>query len=112
MPKYCLILVFCFLFGCASAPTVTPTSEPTLSVTVTPIIGDTTPVFPVATSTTPFDALLIDTLLALHQNAITLAQSGLTTSEHEELRTFAQTLIDTQIAQSQQMTEWRALWYA
>lgn len=118
MRKFGLILIFCFLSGCASAPAATPTSEATATVeaesmiTVTPIIGDTTPIVPIATSTVPFDALFIDTLTALAQNADALLQSALTSGEHEELTAYAQTGIDAHAARTQQMSEWRASWYA
>src|SRR5690349_17063032 len=100
MRKYALILVFCFLSGCASAPTSTPEIEATPTVaaesiiTVTSVIGDTTPVVPIATSTVPFDALFIDTLLAVAENTNTLVQSALTSGEHDELKTYAQGVVD------------------
>jgi len=119
MPKYILILVLVSLLAaCTSAPAATPTSEAAATseveptVTTTPLIGDTTPVVPVATSTVPFDALFINTMTALHQNALALAQVGLASAEHEELRTYAQTIIDTQGAQIADMESWRSTWYA
>ncbi len=112
MFKYPFIFIICLLAGCASAPTPTAAPVSEAAVTVTPIIGDTTPVVPVGTLSSPFDALFIDTMTALHTNAVTLAQSGVDDSEHEELRTFAQGIIDTQGAQIEQMNEWRTAWYA
>jgi uncharacterized protein (DUF305 family) len=102
---------------CASAPAATPTIEaPSTSeaesiITVTPVIGDTTPIVPIATSTVPFDALFIDTLTALAANTSTLLQSALTSGEHDELTTYAQGVIDAQATRTQQMSEWRASWY-
>jgi uncharacterized protein (DUF305 family) len=117
MRKYGLILVFCLLSGCASAPTSTPEIEATSTVaaesiiTVTSVIGDTTPVVAVATSTVPFDALFIDTMTALAQNTNTLAQNAMTSGEHDELKTYAQEVIDAQATRTQQMSDWRAAWY-
>jgi uncharacterized protein (DUF305 family) len=117
MRKYGLILILCFLSGCASAPAATPTSEatPTVeaqsNVTLTPVLGDTTPIVPIATSTVPFDALFIDTMTALAQNTDVLLQSALTSGEHEEITAYAQTSIDAQGTRTQQMSEWRASWY-
>lgn len=54
----------------------------------------------------PFDQRFIDAMIAHHQGAVDMAEEALTQAEHEELRSMAQTIIDSQTAEIAQMEEW------
>lgn len=59
-----------------------------------------------------WDLSFIDGMIVHHQGAIEMAQEVLTEAEHEELRTFAQAIIDAQTAEIAQMQSWREAWFA
>ncbi len=67
---------------------------------------------PIAGSTDAWDLHFIDGMIVHHQGAIDMAQQVLVEAEHEELRTFAQAIIEAQTAEVAQMQEWRAAWFA
>ena len=64
-----------------------------------------------ATSDKPYDLLFLDSMVAHHQGAITMAQDALAKAEHSELKEFAQNIIMQQDGEITQMNVWRAKWY-
>ena len=60
----------------------------------------------------PYDLQFIDTMTHHHQGAIEMAKMALTKSQNEELKKFAQKIIDDQNKEIAQMKEWRDKWYA
>lgn len=64
-----------------------------------------------ADESVPFDQRFIDAMIAHHQGAVDMAGEALTQAEHEELRSTAQTIIDSQTAEIAQMEEWEAEWF-
>lgn len=62
-------------------------------------------------SETPFDAMFIDSMMPHHQGAVDMAEMALENAEHEEIRTMAQQIIDSQQAEIEQMQTWRSEWY-
>lgn len=59
----------------------------------------------------PFDRRFIDAMIAHHKGAVAMAEEALTQAEHEELRTMAQAIIDSQTADIAQMEAWEAEWF-
>lgn len=59
----------------------------------------------------PFDLRFLDAMIPHHQGAIQMAQAVLDSAEHEEVRTMAQGIIDSQQAEIDQMQAWRTEWY-
>ncbi len=64
-----------------------------------------------ASSDAPYDLLFLDSMVAHHQGAITMAQDALANAEHSELKEFAQNVIMQQDGEITQMNVWRAKWY-
>jgi len=58
-----------------------------------------------------FDLQFIDGMTAHHQGAVDMAHEVLAQAEHEELKGFAQRIIDAQTAEIAQMAAWRTEWY-
>lgn len=58
-----------------------------------------------------FDAMFIAGMVPHHEDAIAMAELALTRAEHPELKELAQTIIDTQSAEVDQMKEWYREWY-
>ena len=60
----------------------------------------------------PFDLQFIDTMAAHHEGAVEMAQIALMKSSNDELKKFAQKIIDDQKKEIAQMKDWREQWYA
>ena len=60
----------------------------------------------------PFDLQFIDTMTNHHQGAIDMAKMALTKSSNDELKKFAQKIIDDQNKEIGQMKDWREKWYS
>jgi uncharacterized protein (DUF305 family) len=60
----------------------------------------------------PYDLQFIDTMTHHHQGAIMMAQMVLKKSQNEELKKFAQKIIDDQQKEINQMKEWRDKWFS
>ena len=58
-----------------------------------------------------FDLMFIDMMIQHHQAAVAMAQVALDRAEHPELMQLAQTIIDTQQAEIDQLRTWRDAWY-
>jgi uncharacterized protein (DUF305 family) len=60
----------------------------------------------------PFDLQFIDSMTHHHEGAIQMAEMVLKKSQNEELKKFAQKIIDDQRKENTQMKEWREKWYS
>lgn len=60
----------------------------------------------------PFDLQFIDTMTQHHEGAIRMSQMALEKSNNDELKKFAQKIIDDQQKEIAQMKEWREKWFA
>jgi uncharacterized protein (DUF305 family) len=60
----------------------------------------------------PFDLQFIDTMTHHHEGAIQMAEMVLKKSNNEELKKFAQKIIDDQKKEIAEMKSWREKWYA
>ena len=60
----------------------------------------------------PYDLQFIDTMTSHHDGAIEMSKLALKNSQNEELRKFAQQIIDDQQRENAQMKNWREKWYA
>lgn len=60
----------------------------------------------------PYDLQFLDTMSSHHQSAVDMAKMALTKSNNEELKKFAQKIIDDQNKEIAQMKDWREKWYA
>ena len=60
----------------------------------------------------PYDLQFLDTMVHHHQGAVDMAKMVLTKSQNEELKKFAQKIIDDQNREIAQMKDWRGKWYA
>jgi uncharacterized protein (DUF305 family) len=58
-----------------------------------------------------FDLRFIDAMIPHHEGAIAMAQQGLEQSNRPEMRELAQTIIDAQQQEIDQMQQWRQAWY-
>lgn len=65
-----------------------------------------------ATSTAPYDAQFIDSMIEHHTGAITMAEDALKNAQRQEIKDLAQTIIRDQQAEIAQMQAWRQQWYA
>ena len=63
-------------------------------------------------ATAPFDLQFIDTMTHHHEGAVRMSEMALKKSQNEELRKFAQKIIDDQKKEIGQMKDWRDKWYA
>jgi uncharacterized protein (DUF305 family) len=61
-------------------------------------------------TTVGFDLAFIDAMVPHHQMAVMMAQVATTRAEHPELQALAQTMIDDQQREIEQMEAWRAAW--
>ena len=60
----------------------------------------------------PYDLQFIDTMTHHHQGAIDMAKMALAKTSNEELKKFAQKIIDDQTKEIGQMKDWRDKWFA
>jgi len=60
----------------------------------------------------PYDLQFIDTMMHHHQGAVEMAETVLTKSQNEELKKFAQKIINDQNKEIAQMRDWREKWFA
>jgi len=63
------------------------------------------------TSTAPFDAQFIDSMIEHHRGAIAMAEEALKQSERPEIKQLAQNVITSQRQEVDQMAAWRNEWY-
>jgi len=59
----------------------------------------------------PFDQRFIDAMIPHHEGAIAMAEAALGKSQHGEIRTMAQAIIDAQKAEIAQMRQWKQAWF-
>ncbi len=62
-------------------------------------------------ATAPFDLQFIDTMTHHHEGAIEMSGLALKKSSNEELKKFAQKIIDDQKSEIAQMKDWREKWF-
>ena len=60
----------------------------------------------------PYDLQFIDTMTHHHQGAVYMAKMALAKTSNEELKKFAQKIIDDQTKEVGQMKDWRDKWFA
>ncbi|MCC5599817.1 DUF305 domain-containing protein [Nostoc favosum] len=60
---------------------------------------------------TEFDLRFINAMIPHHESAITMAQDALSKSKRSEIKKLAQSIIDSQQAEINQMKQWRKAWY-
>ncbi|MDF5711189.1 MAG: DUF305 domain-containing protein [Nostoc sp. S4] len=60
---------------------------------------------------TQFDLRFINAMIPHHESAITMAQDALSKSKRPEIKKLAQSIIDSQQAEINQMKQWRKTWY-
>ena len=58
-----------------------------------------------------FDLRFINAMIPHHESAITMAQDALSKSKRPEIKKLAQSIIDSQQAEINQMKQWRKTWY-
>ena len=58
-----------------------------------------------------FDLRFINAMIPHHESAITMAQDALSKSKRPEIKKLAQSIIDSQQAEINQMKQWRKAWY-
>ena len=66
---------------------------------------------PSGSSSAPYDARFIDSMIAHHEGAIAMAQQALQQSTRPELRSLAEAIVRDQRAEIAQMRDWRSTWY-
>jgi uncharacterized protein (DUF305 family) len=59
-----------------------------------------------------FDLRFIDAMILHHEGAIAMAQDAMKKTTREEIKQFAQSVIDRQQQEIDQLKEWRQTWYA
>ncbi len=64
-----------------------------------------------ATSNAPYDAQFIDSMIEHHTSAIAMAEDALKNAERQEIKDLAQTIINDQQREVDQMNGWRQQWY-
>lgn len=62
-------------------------------------------------SAAPYDLEFIDTMVEHHLGAIEMSRLALQKSQNEELKNFAQTIIDDQQKETDEMKVWREQWF-
>lgn len=60
----------------------------------------------------PYDLQFLDTMTHHHQGAVDMAKMALQKTSNDELKKFAQKIIDDQQKEIAQMKDWREKWYA
>ncbi|HYW19279.1 MAG TPA: DUF305 domain-containing protein [Nodularia sp. (in: cyanobacteria)] len=60
---------------------------------------------------TEFDLRFINAMIPHHESAITMAQDAVSKSKRPEIKKLAQSIIDSQQAEINQMKQWRKAWY-
>nr|WP_228058774.1 DUF305 domain-containing protein [Nostoc sp. LEGE 06077] len=58
-----------------------------------------------------FDLRFINAMIPHHESAITMAKDALSKSQRPEIKKLAQSIIDSQQAEINQMKQWRKIWY-
>jgi uncharacterized protein (DUF305 family) len=58
-----------------------------------------------------FDLRFINAMIPHHEGAVTMAQEALEKSNRPEVKQLAQTIIDAQQPEIQQMQQWKQQWY-
>ncbi len=58
-----------------------------------------------------FDLRFINAMIPHHESAITMAKDALSKSQRPEIKKLAQSIIDSQQAEINQMKQWRKTWY-
>ena len=59
---------------------------------------------------TEYDVMFVDMMVPHHLGAVTMSQDALARAEHPELKTLAQSIIDEQQKEIDQMNRWKAAW--
>lgn len=62
-------------------------------------------------SAEPFDIAFIDAMIPHHQSAIDAAQLAVDRAEHSRIKKLAQSIVDSQQAEIDQLREWRDAWF-
>ncbi len=57
-----------------------------------------------------FDRMFLDMMIPHHQGGVTMAKDALSKSEHPEIKTLAQQIIDAQQKEIEMMNKWKAAW--
>jgi uncharacterized protein (DUF305 family) len=60
---------------------------------------------------TEFDLRFINAMIPHHESAIAMAQDALSKSQRPEIKKLAQSIVDSQQAEINQMRQWRKTWY-
>lgn len=95
-----------------STPVSSPISDPCASQAKgTPESGGMAQGAATAASTVDFDLAFIDMMIPHHRSAVAMAQVAVVRGEHQEVRDLAQSIIESQQAEIQQMQTWRDAWY-
>lgn len=63
------------------------------------------------TSSAPYDAQFIDSMIMHHQGAIDMANEALKDGERQEIKDLATAIVKAQEGEIAQMREWRTQWY-
>jgi uncharacterized protein (DUF305 family) len=58
-----------------------------------------------------FDQIVMSQLIAYNTATQTLAQQGLTSSQHDDILNSAQSVLDSRTRETQQLTDWLGSWY-
>ncbi|NJL23297.1 MAG: DUF305 domain-containing protein [Leptolyngbyaceae cyanobacterium SM1_3_5] len=58
-----------------------------------------------------FDLRFINAMVPHHEGAVTMAQQALESSDRPEIKTLAQSIIDSQQQEIEQMNQWKQQWY-
>lgn len=59
---------------------------------------------------TDFDRMFLDMMIPHHQGAVTMAKDALLKSEHTEIKTLAQQIMDAQQKEIEMMNKWKTAW--
>lgn len=92
-------------------------ATPTAEEICAPVLIDGTPVVKVGTpanvdvTTLEFDVLFIDAMIPHHESAVLMAQVARDRAERPEIVDLAESIIATEQAEIETMSEWREAWY-
>ncbi|MGQ9827334.1 MAG: DUF305 domain-containing protein [Roseiflexus sp.] len=104
-------ILLCFVLtaaACGTAPVVAPTPVPAAP---TVAVGMNHDGHGGMTSSQPYDALFIDSMIIHHEGAIAMANQALQSADQPEIRRMAQEIIAAQQDEIERMRAWRAAWY-
>ncbi len=59
-----------------------------------------------------FDKAFLEEMILHHQGAVSMAESALKNSKHQEIKDLAEDIISAQNSEIQQMQSWQQTWYA